>query len=73
MQASLGSALPHLTLLLTKITTAVPINAALDDVALLVEHEIPGVRCSLLIANDSAEVLDHAAAPSMPSEYAKCR
>jgi signal transduction histidine kinase len=70
MQASLGSALPRLTLLLTKITTAVSVNAVLEDVAVLVEHEIPGVRCSLLIANHVAEVLEHGAAPSMPSEYA---
>jgi PAS domain S-box-containing protein len=70
MLASLGSALPRLTLLLTKITSSVSVNAVLEEVALLVEHEIPGLRCSLLITNHVAEMLEYSAAPSMPPEYA---
>lgn len=70
MQASLSSTLPRLTNLLAQITTTVPISAVLEDVALLVEREIPGVRCTLALANHMAEILEHGAAPSMPAEYA---
>ena len=70
MNATLGSVLPRLTALLTKMTTAASLNTVLADVALLVEHEIPGVRSSILVANESTEVLLHGAAPSMPDQYA---
>jgi hypothetical protein len=38
MQASLGSARPRFTFLRTKITTAVSVNAVLEDVALVDRH-----------------------------------
>jgi len=65
----LGSRLPSLTRLLDRVATSVPIGSVLEEVALLVEREIPAIRCGIWLANKELGVLEHGASPSMPVDY----
>ena len=45
------------------------LEAALDQLIRLIEHQIPSMRGSVLILDEDGVTLRHGAAPSLPSEY----
>jgi GAF domain-containing protein len=58
-----------LTRLLNRVASDVPIGDVLEEVALLVEREIPAIRCGIWLANPELGVLEHGASPSLPADY----
>ena len=65
----LGSRLSSLTRLLNRVASDVPIGDVLEEVALLVEREMPAIRCGIWLANPELGVLEHGASPSLPADY----
>lgn len=57
--------------ILEKIATGAPLNELLVHIVQLVEQEIPGSVCSVLLANEAGINLMHGAAPSLPDFYNK--
>lgn len=57
--------------ILEKIATGTPLNELLVHIIHLVEQEIPGSLCSVLLANEAGTNLMHGAAPSLPDYYNK--
>lgn len=54
---------------LQRIASGAPLADALCEVALLIEEQLPGVLCSILVHDRANNVLRTVAAPSLPKEY----
>lgn len=57
--------------ILEKIATGTPLDELLVHIVRLVEQEVPGSLCSVLLANEAGINLMHGAAPSLPDFYNK--
>jgi len=61
--------LAHQNAVLEGIATGAPLASALDEIVRIVEAEIPGVVCSILLLDRDGQRLRIGAAPHLPSEY----
>jgi PAS domain S-box-containing protein len=57
--------------ILETIATGAPLEATLRELALIVESQSPGTRCSVLLLEASAPELRMAAAPSLPEDFVR--
>ena len=57
--------------ILEMIATGAPLPDVLDQLARLVEAQLPGVRVALLLLDEDGVHLRHGAAPSLPEAYVK--
>ena len=56
---------------LEMIATGTPRIETLSEICRMVEHQITGARCSVLLTDDSGTVLLHGAAPSLPDSFVR--
>lgn len=55
--------------ILAKITTEARLEDLLEDLARFIDELEPGLRCTVLLADNEAGVLRHGAGPGMPESY----
>jgi len=55
--------------LLEMIATSAPIEETLREVCRMVEGQLTGTRCTVLLTNDELQVLHYGAAPSFPQSF----
>lgn len=51
------------------IANGIELPKVLEQIALMIEYEIPGALCSILLADEKGEKLRHGAAPNLPDFY----
>ena len=57
--------------LLERIATGAPLGAVLTGIVELVEHQAPGMICTVLLLDAESGTLRHGASPSLPDEYSR--
>ena len=57
--------------ILEMIATGAPLEATLDALARLVESQLSGIQCSVLLLDEEGRRLRHGAAPSLAPDYVK--
>jgi diguanylate cyclase (GGDEF)-like protein/PAS domain S-box-containing protein len=56
---------------LEMIATGTPRTETLSEICRMVEHQIPGARCTVLLTDESGTTLLHGAAPSLPDAFVR--
>lgn len=70
-RSSTSSLLAGQKTILDMVNRDAPIAETLEAICRLIESELPGALCSVLLVDDVGEHLLHGAAPSLPEDYCK--